>query len=225
MLVSYPYASRWLAQKKKSFYGRSWVLDSGAFTVLNSGGMINLDDYVQFCRGLSGDEKLKEVFSLDVIGDWRAGMENVQSMWGSGVRAIPTYHYGEPREVLEELSRRYPKIAVGGVARRLRGRKQLRFLEQCFSVVWPKLVHGFGVMRREVLCSLPFDSVDASNWEVASACFGSWKAYDGANLGIRGGLTPLQVEVAKHLELEEELECRWSGELSPLRTASGLDVK
>ena len=80
LLVSYVYLKPFLRHQQHYMY-RDWALDSGAFSAHMSGDDINLDDYMAVCKDLmKSDKTLTEIFSLDVIGDWKAGLKNCQKM-------------------------------------------------------------------------------------------------------------------------------------------------
>src|SRR6202044_4270767 len=92
LLISYYYLEAWELSKHKYHY-RDWVMDSGAFSAHNSGAVIVLQDYIDCCHRLMKDDPtLTEVYSLDVIGDWKASLKNTEEMWRQGVPAIPCYH-------------------------------------------------------------------------------------------------------------------------------------
>lgn len=195
---------------------RDWVMDSGAFSAHNSGTVINLQDYIDACKRLrDSGTRLTEVFALDVIGDWRASMRNTEEMWRQGVEAIPCYHWGEPEDVLLGMARDYPKIALGGVALRVEGKK-LPWARRCFDRVWPKRVHGFAFSGERSVMALPWDSVDATNWELGPAAFGSWKTIGKGSW--RGSRQNLRAEVQWYLDLERRARERWA------QTWAGVEV-
>ena len=104
LLVSYVYLKPFLANKHKYVF-RDWVMDSGGFSAWKSGTEINLQEYIDTCLHLlETDDKLTEVFALDVIGDWEASLRNTEEMWRQGVPAIPAYHPGEPEAALLEMA-------------------------------------------------------------------------------------------------------------------------
>ena len=163
LLVSFVYLKEFLKLRKKYEF-RDWVLDSGAFSAFNIGIEIRLKDYIYVCKKLMAvDPNLAEIFGLDVIGDWKAGIKNVEKMWKEGIPAIPTYHYGEPQDVLKGIARDYPKIAIGGAVG-LMGQNKIYYAEQVFARVWPKKVHGFGFGSEDQILKIPFHSTDATNW-------------------------------------------------------------
>ena len=132
LLVSFYYLEPFL--KNRAQYGyRDWVMDSGAFSAHASGKNIDLKEYIETCKRLTEtDPTLTEIFSLDVIGDWKAGVKNLEKMWEAGIPAIPCFHIGEPESLLKSLAREYPKIALGGVAM-AKGGVKMEFARQCFS--------------------------------------------------------------------------------------------
>lgn len=173
-------------QARASLAFRDYALDSGAFTAMTEGRPVRV-----------------EVFALDVIGDAAASMVNYRAIERAGIDAIPTYHYGEPWEVLDELARSYPKVAIGGVARRLRRLSQREeWAERCLQRVWPKRVHGFGYSAPS-LARLPFHSIDASTWAYAPKGFGKYLSMRSTQLSIRGRPN-IRVEVEHNLRLERQ---------------------
>lgn len=190
-----------------------WAMDSGAFSAKNAGAEIRLDDYISACQErLESDPSLVEVFSLDVIGDHKASYKNWQAMMMAGLPAIPTFHIGSPWSALTAL-KGAPKIALGGMVRRHPNHK-LEWCRECFARVWPKRLHGFGVMSPSLLRSVPFHSVDATNWQMGSK-YGKWRAFPGITTK-RGPSKNLTVEVEWCLSLERELKGRWHKEMKLL---------
>jgi len=206
LLVSYVYAEKVRTLMPKWHY-RDWVLDSGAYSAFNSGVEIQLQDYIDYCKRLKDeDQTLTEVFALDVIGDWRASVRNCEEMWRQGVEAIPCFHQGEPEELLRDLARDYPKIALGGVVGVVE-KKKLAWCQRCFDRIWPKRVHGFGMSGEKLVLALPFDSVDATNWQIGPTKFGRWRTL--GNASWRGSQQNLRSEVQWYLDLERRARDRW----------------
>jgi hypothetical protein len=218
LLVSYVYLHLFRRNRRQHQF-RNWVLDSGAFSAYNSGKEIRLSQYIDDCKRLIEEEneqggKLVEIYSLDVIGDWRATLKNTEAMWKAGVEAIPCYHVGEPWEYLVHIAANYPKIALGGVALQ-RGKKKIEWAKQCFARAWPKRIHGFGFGGEEAIMALPWHSVDASTW--SNPCrFGRWKAFGDQRVSVRGSDQNLRLEVEWYLKLEAAARSRWAREMEKL---------
>ena len=76
-------------------------MDSGAFSAWKSGAQIDVTQYIATAKELlATDPTLSEVYALDVIGDHKATLKNVETMWEAGIAPIPTFHEGEPEKVL-----------------------------------------------------------------------------------------------------------------------------
>lgn len=209
VLVSFVFLPEFL-KFREHYRIREWVMDSGAYSAWTKGVSIELEEYADVCLELLGtDPMLTEVFALDVIGDWRASLKNCERLWAKGVPAIPTYHVGEPEDVLLGIARDYPKIALGGAV----GYKaKLEWARQCFARVWPKAIHGLGFgMERSVL-SLPWHSVDATNWELGPCGFGQWKTFGYLDLRGRSDKN-LRAEVDYYLDLERKMRERWQRDM------------
>ena len=196
---------------------REWYLDSGAFSAMQANTTISVEQYIEFCLSLR-ESKLppSAIFALDVIGDWRASMRNTEIMWKAGVEAIPCYHAGEPSRVLEEMVANYPRIALGGAAGVLYGEARYRYLAAAFAKAWPKRIHGFGINDPKLLSQFPFDSGDATSWELGVLRFGIWKSSKLKTPWLRRGHN-LRPEVDYYLDLERQLEAKWSGVLKEVR--------
>lgn len=233
MLISYAFLDRFATEEAGQFlrHARSWVLDSGAFTASTTGRRFSVENYIEKILWLlmygNNDRlclpPLVEVFALDVIGDWEAGLRNTRRMWQAGIRAIPTWHPGEPIELLRDMAQEFPKIAVGGVVGKGRDFKR-RVLDTLFSTVWPKRIHALGITDEQLLWQYPFHSADSSTWEHRPRAFGDWKSF-GRGLSIsfdrkvRGEDHPqrlLMSEVAHYTTIERRLQNRWANEMARL---------
>lgn len=213
LLVSYVYLEPFIKTQKLYAY-RDWSLDCGAHSAHNSGTAIDHEAFIERARELlATDPTLTEVFALDVIGDWRASIKNAEYMWKKGVPGIPAFHHGEPWDVLLGIARDYPKIAVGGMGG-LNFNTKLRWMGECFSRVWPKRIHGFGQGSERAIMTLPFHSVDATNWEVGACKFGNWRSF--GRMSVRGSSQNLRAEVEHYLKMERAARSRWAKEMALL---------
>lgn len=226
VLVSYAYIKGWdKLIAKVPLKPRSFVLDSGAFTAYNSGKVIDIEEYRDFClERHRTDPLLDAVFSLDVIGDHVASMKNTEYLWAHGVECIPVYHTGEPWSVLEGYARNFPRIAVGGMGG-LTPKAKRQFAEQVFARAWPARIHGLAVGGRDDVLAFPWFSADAASWALQPRGYGLWKMFgalparEGDGTGRR---LPMRSQVEWYLRLEREAQARWRkqmDELSLLPTA------
>lgn len=197
---------------------RDWFLDSGAFSAWTMGKSIDLGRYRDFAKlALAQDPKLLSVFSLDVIGDWRATLRNTERLWSDGLPVIPTYHVGAPQDVLLEMARTYPKIALGGAVG-MRGKHD--WAKQCFARVWPKPIHGLGFGSVETITGLPWHSVDATSWSASPVRYGTWRTPSPSGkrikLRVRGSNHDLRTQVEFYLKIEKRMNAKWRRELESL---------
>lgn len=180
VLVSYVSLRAFLKECPSGGF-RDWALDSGAYSVLNSGATVDLSKYTKDCSALlAGPRPPATVFALDVIGDPEATARNAEAMVKNGVQAIPTFHYGSSWGYLTDLTGRYDRVALSGLVARVKNQRgdlnwsaKLRWLEQCFVRVWPKWIHGFGCSDRRLLLKLPFASVDSTSWFFMTSRYGA----------------------------------------------------
>ncbi len=224
LLVSYIYLEPFLKHRARYAF-RDWVLDSGAFSAQQLGTVIDLHAYIATCQELlARDPQLTEVFALDVIGDWRGTLRNTERMWAAGVPAIPAFHVGAPWDVLLDLVRTYPKIALGGA---VGYRAKLPWAQQAFARIQRALghlvpIHGFGFGSEAHLMALPWHSVDATNWEIGPCKFGRWNTF--GQMSVRGSKQNLRAEVEWYLALERRARVRWRAEMAALE-ADGRAVR
>jgi hypothetical protein len=168
-------------------HGFPLFLDSGAFSSSNMGATIPLEEYVEHCQEWAG--RYEVVAALDVIGDPKASRRNWEAMREAGVDCIPTFHVGSPFEELESLARDTDHLALGGIARRVTGRKvaTLGWIGKCFKTaqaVNPGVkIHGFGMTSVEVMARFPWHSVDSTRW-LTARMFGSGFWRDGARIRV-----------------------------------------
>lgn len=221
LLISYYYLKGFLEDQDRYAY-RDWVMDSGAFSAMNSGKEIVLQDYIDCCKRLmKSDPTLTEIYALDVIGDVDASLRNCEEMHRQGVPAIPTFHYGSPWGALMYIASVYPKIAIGGCVGK---RDKEEFAAQCFARVWPKKMHGFNFASERSVMLHPWHSVDSTDWEIKPCKFGHWRAFgnNGSTKYVnwRGSTQNLRSEVEWYLQLERRARVRWKKEMQILEEIS-----
>lgn len=202
VLVAIPYLKPVRPMLKKF---RSWVLDSGAFSVYNSGINVPIKEYIDACKEvLDSEHPPEEIFSLDVIGDWKASMANYDLIRRMGLKAIPTFHFGDPWHMLSTIAKEYDKIAV---ACRKNGEvPRHRFFEQCFARVWPKKIHGFAIGTESILLSLPFHSADSTSW-FRTGKYGQSNLF-GHKVHLKRGCRTIQLE--HFINLERRVRDFWA---------------
>ena len=155
LLIAYPFA------KRHNFYNEKMFIDSGAFTVFNTGKKI---DILEYCRWLK-ENNVKIYAALDVIGDEKKTRENFDFMISYGLKPIPTFHFGENFDCLKYYLEKCDYIALGGLVPQKNNVNKIKnFLNKCFLLGKSTKFHGFGVNNFEILKKYPFYSVDATSW-------------------------------------------------------------
>ena len=142
--------------------GYDVFIDSGAFSAMNSGKSINIDDYCKFLI----EVKATYYATLDVIGDAKNTLINHKYMINEyGLNPIPAFHMGSNLDEFKPLLE-YDYIALGGLV----------FAEGIMNhcdEIWhyilenkPNLkVHGFGLTNIELMKRYPWFSVDSSSFK------------------------------------------------------------
>jgi hypothetical protein len=213
LLISYAYYKS-LENHFNRLYFDTWILDSGAFTAWNAGKPVSLVEYIEFCKRVhDGEYPPVEIYGLDDIQDWKQTKRNVEAMWKAGVEAIPTYHVGEPPEVLRGYAKDYPKVALGGMVRKHSTVKE-KFLDLSFAVAWPKKFHAFGLDIERLLLKYPIHSADSSSWVSKPCIFGKWSKY--GDLSWKGSNQDLRSEMERIFTIEDKANVIFKRELAML---------
>lgn len=155
VLISFATWSKWLMNYVQAF--ERILLDSGAFSVMNSGRTIDVSEYVEWAESWNG--RIEAFAGLDDIrGDWQQSLRNYER------GGFPTFHDSDPPGLLDDLVQlareRGNWIGIGLVPPR-QGKDD--FITDTLRRIPDDLhVHGwalrvYGRYRR-------FDSFDSTNW-------------------------------------------------------------
>lgn len=162
VLESFADSPRLLDRHRPNF--ASMCLDSGAYSVMTTGVHIDLNDYIAFAKQHGAFYDF--VASLDSIeGGVRKNIENWRAMRLAGVDAMPTFHSGEPIDLLKKYCEHSGRVGLG--MQRPGGKFPPNavvraFLRECFAVIPPTVkVHGWGMTN---YTDFPFWSVDSTTW-------------------------------------------------------------
>lgn len=144
------------------------MADSGAFSAYHSGAVIERRDYVAWLRDWAG--YFTCAANLDVIGDYAAGVRNLEWIGRQdtgGVPILPVFHPNEPWELLDSFCREFPYVALGGIAG---PQTDLRKPRMAWGVKGMQIaaehgtaIHALGVTSPLVCNNMPFYSVDSSS--------------------------------------------------------------
>lgn len=162
VLIAYPYMKKNLIEGLiKNEDKINFLLDSGAFTAWKSGNPIKLDDYCKFLDSLP--IKPWKYFTLDVIGDPKATMENYKEMIKRGYNPIPVFTPSQQYDEIEEYYETTDIIGVGGLTDKY-GNSGLIHLKKVFEKTKGRAVHLLGYTRPDFIKYFRPYSCDSSSW-------------------------------------------------------------
>lgn len=180
-------------------YRHTWegtLLDSGAFSAYNSGKVINLQDYIDYC--LIYKKYYEGIVVLDdIAGNVDLTKRNLTMMIENSIPTIPVYHQGEPVSVLQEYCADFDYIGLG-FKRPIQDAK--RYLDECFSHI-PETtkVHGFAMTN--YMAYYPFYSVDSTSWMLNCRRLWEVKGAQGKALKCLTLAELLEIEIKKYERL------------------------
>ncbi len=156
VLLSFAYYASCLDKYQSSF--KRILIDSGAFSELNSGKKIDGAAYKDWAQRWAGHADA--VAGLDDIsGDWRRSLDNYEKYGG-----FPTFHDTDPPELLDDLialaRERGGWLGVG--LKPPRHGKEVWVRGVCERVPAGLHVHGWALRAYTNVRRL--DSVDSTNW-------------------------------------------------------------
>ena len=136
------------------------LVDSGAYSELNSGVKIDIDRYIEWASGFPFADAVACLD--DISGDWRRSMANYVAQ----PDGFPTFHDTDPPELLDEL------IAMARERNRWLGigvkpprQRRLDWLDRTLEQIPREIhVHGWALALFTDRCRRRLDSVDSTHW-------------------------------------------------------------
>lgn len=165
---------------------RAVIFDSGAFTVWNSGGVIDPDKYLEFIRQVQETFPEYELtfialdmISKDKVESARETCKNFLYAKKQGIMTLPTYHAGEDLDILSVYANESDYICFGGLygnlpkssvkdenVEGLFGYTDENTVDKAFNRLaqlnWKGKVHGLAVGYPKALMKYDFYSVDTT---------------------------------------------------------------
>lgn len=162
VLVAYPYMKKGIIQELIKHQSKiNFLLDSGAFTAWKSGNPIKLDDYCKFLDSLP--IKPWRYFSLDVIGDPVATMENYQTMLKRGYNPVPVFTPSQDFSDIEEYYKTTDFIGCGGLTDKY-GSSGIVYLKKVMAHTKGRNIHLLGFTKPAIVKHFRPYSCDSSSW-------------------------------------------------------------
>ena len=171
-----------------------FMLDSGAFVMINSGGkskIKDLDGYIVDYIDFIKTHKIKLYVEMDI--DKVIGLEEVHRIRAklhreTGIPPIPVMHKHLGKDYFIELCKSYPYISLGiGPIKsepfkpRYPYEKLHWFTETAHK--YGTKIHGLGFTAKSVIADFHFDSVDSTSW-MQGAIYGHVYHYKHGKLGL-----------------------------------------
>ena len=163
-----------LRQLKRENNGKVF-LDSGAFSVWNSGKTIKLADYISFVNRFG--EYFDVIANLDVMNDPDESYNNYLDMIRMVTRKefiskiVPVYHYPEPSRYLDNYLDKTDYVGIGAITQLCRSTSTLLpYLNKVINYIpLEKKIHLFGISRFDVLFKFNkrITSVDSTSWSAS----------------------------------------------------------
>jgi hypothetical protein len=165
------------SSKKKEFFDyintkekENFLLDSGAFTFLNSGTEINFDNYVKEYAKFIKENNIKQYFEMDI--DSIVGLKKVEEYRNfleeyTKTKCIPVWHKSRGIKYLEMLTKQYNFIAIGGFAIKVIKKNEYKYINSLIDIAHKNncKVHGLGFTSLKDLEKYKFDTVDSTSWK------------------------------------------------------------
>lgn len=182
VLESFYYMQEWQLRRMNEW--EMFLLDSGAFTYLSGTATeVNWEEYVLKYAEFINKYNIKYFFELDI--DNIVGLKEVERLrklleQKTNKKCIPVWHKSRGLKKWEEICKEYDYVAIGGIVTKEIKQSEYKFFPKLISIAHKNKckVHGLGFTRTKELHKYPFDSVDSTNWLVASR-FGQVQYFNG----------------------------------------------
>ena len=149
---------------------KSFLLDSGAFTLRETLSEVNWEKYIDEYADFIVKHDVKLFFELDI--DNVIGLKNVEILrerleTKTGKKSIPVWHPNRGKEYFVEMCKNYDYVSLGGIVNAKVSRKNYVKTFPWFIETAHKFgckIHGLGFTKTSELPKYHFDSVDSTTW-------------------------------------------------------------
>lgn len=164
LLVSWPYMGTNILDLVRDHPDHiRLLLDSGAFTAWKAGKTLEVEDYIEFIRGLPVQPW--RYFTLDRVGDPGITRHNLEAMLEAGMNPVPVFTRGSDVDTLEELYRVSDLVGIGvGVGTP----GYLGYIRWITEQLQGRAAHWLGVTTPSLVAYYRPYSCDCSNWETGA---------------------------------------------------------
>lgn len=144
------------------------ILDSGAFTFLNSDSKMNMDEYLDEYIKFINKFDIKRFAELDIdpiIGYEKTMLMRERLEKETGKQCLPVWHKSRGIQAFKDDVDNYPYVSIGGIVTKEFKRKEYPMFKQLTQYANARgvKVHGLGFTGKECY-KYGFDSVDSTSW-------------------------------------------------------------
>ena len=171
VLESHYYMKPWQAEQINEI--EHFMLDSGAFTFLNSKRSVDIEDYVDSYIQFIKQYDVQYFFELDI--DPIVGYEEVKRIRRkierkTKKRCIPVWHKSRGIKDFKEMCRKYDYVAIGGIVTKEIPAAEHFLLNAFCDYAHSRecKIHALGFTPGD-LANYRFDSVDSTSWIIAGS--------------------------------------------------------
>lgn len=197
---------------------RHFLLDSGAFTFMHSKKQLNVDwfEYAERYATFVRDNQIERYFELDL--DRIIGLEKTNQLRAHierivGWPSIPVWHETRDKTYfIDEMCKKYPYIAIGGIAKISVNRKAKLQMFPWFIHQAHKhgaMIHGLGYTHTENFSKYRFDSVDSTTW-LSGCMYGEVHHFENGHIvkwkSVNGGVKTRSIREQEKADLNNLTE-------------------
>lgn len=160
-------ATRW-----KELLDENFLLDSGAFTFMNSqkNAKIDWDKYIEEYADFINKNNIELFFELDI--DVIVGISEVERLRSkletlTGKKCIPVWHKSRGVAYWKTMCDKYDYVAIGGLVTKEITEKEYPVIKNMVNYAKQKgvRVHGLGFTNMKWLKQIKWYSVDSTSWK------------------------------------------------------------
>lgn len=171
-------------ERIKKINKKQFLLDSGAFTFMNSyKGKVDWDKYIEEYANFINQYDIEYFFELDI--DSIVGIKEVERLRKkleilSERKCIPVWHKSRGLEYWKKMCKEYDYIAIGGIVINEIKKTDYKMFIPLLKIAKENncKVHGLGFTVTRELNKYHFYSVDSTNW-LSGARFGQLHKFNG----------------------------------------------
>lgn len=161
----------YIKENMYEFINEDFLLDSGAFTFMNSkkNKTIDWNSYIDKYIDFINTHNVKYFFELDI--DSILGYDKVKNITKyieqkTQKQCIPVWHKKRGIDNLINISKDYNYISIGGIVSKEIPRKDFKYLPKLIDIAKKNncKIHGLGFTWVEHLKYVKFDTVDSTYW-------------------------------------------------------------